>query len=80
MRTDKVLSRMYSVAPQDTDRFYLRMLLLHTPNAECFVGPTGLKPDEATTWRGAATALGLVEDDSEYEFVMHEACGGQRCR
>ena len=73
MRTDKVLSRMYSVAPQDTDRFYLRMLLLHTPNAECFVGPTGLKPDEATTWRGAATALGLVEDDSEYEFVMHEA-------
>ena len=74
MRTDKVLSRMYSVAPQDTDRFYLRMLLLHTPNAECFVGPTGLKLDEATTWRGAATALGLVEDDSEYEFVMHEAC------
>jgi len=64
---------MYSVAPQDMDRFYLRMLLLHIPNVEAFVGPAGLKPDEATTWRGAATAMGLVEDDSEYDFVMHEA-------
>jgi hypothetical protein len=64
---------MYSVAPQDTDRFYLRMLLLHVPNVEAFVGPAGLKTDDATNWRGAATALGLVEDDSEYEFVMHEA-------
>ena len=69
----QVLSRMYSVAPQDTDHFYLRMLLLHVPNVEAFVGPAGLKTDDATTWRGAATALGLVEDDSEYEFAMHEA-------
>ena len=49
------------------------MLLLHVPNVEGFVGPAGLKLDQDTTWRGAATALGLVEDDSEYEFVMHEA-------
>ena len=64
---------MHSVAPEDADRFYLRMLLLHIPNVECFVGPAGLKPDAATTWRGAATTLGLVDDDSEYDLLMHEA-------
>ena len=73
MRSNKVLARMYSVAPQDTDRFYLRMLLLHLPNVEAFVGPSGLKQDEVTTWRSAATAHGLVDDDSEYELSMHEA-------
>jgi hypothetical protein len=71
--SEKVIARMYSVAPQDADRFYLRMLLLHLPNVEAFVGPRGLKADDATSWRGAATALGLVEDDSEYEAVLHEA-------
>ena len=64
---------MYAVAPQDKDRFYLRMLLLHKPNVEAFIGPNGLKPDEDISWHGAATALGLVEDDTEYEHVMQEA-------
>ena len=71
--TNKVLSRMYAVAPQDADRFYVRMLLLHVPNAAGFVGPGCLKDTDKTSWRAAAVNLGLVEDDAEFDLLLHEA-------
>ena len=40
-RDKAVIGRMYAVAPRDIDRFYLRMLLLNTPNVHDYVGPNG---------------------------------------
>ncbi|GBO05596.1 hypothetical protein AVEN_114108-1 [Araneus ventricosus] len=33
---DRIVSRLYSVSPKDTERFHLRMLLFHVPGAKSF--------------------------------------------
>ena len=33
---DNVISRMYHVSPRDTERFHLRLLLLHVPEATSY--------------------------------------------
>ena len=71
---DKVIGRLYSVPPRDSDRFFLRMLLLHVPNAEGFEGTNGLKPSGAATWRAAAEMRGLAESSGEYHDMIEEAC------
>ena len=74
MASDKaVIGRIYAVAPRDIDRFYLRMLLLKTPNVHDYVGPNGLKRTDDDTWRGAAEQRGLVETDEEFDKVLCEA-------
>ena len=70
---DKTIGRIYSVAPTDEDRFYIRTLLVHTPNVQGFYGPHGLKPTQDMTWRAAAELKGLVESDSEFIEAMDEA-------
>ncbi len=68
-----VIGRLYSVAPKDLDRLYLRLLLLHTPNATGYVGAGALKPTAETTWRAAAEQRGLVETDEEFDLLLCEA-------
>ena len=68
-----VIGRIYAVAPKDIDRFYMRMLLLNTPNAHGYVGPDGLKPTDEITWRAAAEHRGLVETDAEFDQVLADA-------
>ena len=68
-----VIGRLYSVAPRDLDRFYLRLLLLHTPNATGYVGAGALKPTSETTWRAAAEQRGLVETDEEFDLLLLDA-------
>ena len=68
-----VIGRLFSVAPKDLDRFYLRLLLLHTPDATGYVGTDALKPTAETTWRAAAEQRGLVETDEEFNLLLCEA-------
>ena len=63
-----VIGRLYSVAPKDLDRFYLRLLLLHTPNATGYVGAGALKATAEPTWRAGAEQRGLVETDEDFIF------------
>ena len=70
---DQVIGRMYAVPPQDTDRHFLRSLLMHTGNALDFEGGGGLKPPEALSWRHAAELKGLVENDQEFHDTLEEA-------
>ena len=70
---DKVIGRIFAVPPKDTDRFYLRLLLLATPNAHGYEGPEGLRDNDTISWRRAAELRGLVETDEEYSDVLSEA-------
>ena len=68
---------MYSVAPRDSERFYLRLLLLHTPNVHGFEGPNGLRPHANMNFATAAELRGFLESDEEYDKLLHEAAGWQ---
>ncbi len=53
-----MIGRFYSVAPKDLNRFYLRLLLLHTPNATGYVG-AGALIGAVIGGIGGAAALGV---------------------
>ena len=68
-----VIARMYTVNPSEGERFYLRILLTTV------IGPTSydtLKTHDNivyATFKEAAVARGLLEDDGEYVACMNEA-------
>ncbi|KAE8739271.1 hypothetical protein FOCC_FOCC015231 [Frankliniella occidentalis] len=71
-KEDSKVCRMFWVAPNRGELFYLRVLLTHLPcrgfDDLCSRGGIG-----CTSLQGAARALGLVNDDDEYLAAMHEA-------
>jgi len=70
----KVIGRIHGAAPTDKDRFYLYLLLLHVPGAtsdQALRTPPG--SSVALTYKEAAVARGLVDDDREYYLAMEEA-------
>ena len=71
----RTLARMPVVTTKQLELFFLRILLQHVRGPECFedlrTTPDGtLHP----TFQEAARALGLFQDDEEYEKAMREAC------
>lgn len=69
----KTLGRMYFVSPKDTERYYLRMLLLHRKGANSFTDLKTVNDTVFETFKDAANAMGLVSDDREYDNVLMEA-------
>ena len=68
---------MYSCAPSEGERYYLRLLLLHVPGATSYehlrtVEAEGKDP-KCASFREAAQRRGLIDDDSEYDNAMAEA-------
>ena len=68
-----ILGRVFAVPPVDQDRFYLRMLLMNTPNVANFEGEGGLRLHTGESWREAAERRGLVDTDNEYHLALEEA-------
>ncbi len=69
----KVIGRMYQVQPSDPQRLALRLLLLHVPGATSFEALRTINGQLCPTFRDAARALGLLEDDRELINCMEEA-------
>lgn len=69
----KTLGRMYFVSPKDTERYYLRILLLHRRGAYSFNDLKTIDGITHETFKAAANSLGLVTDDREYDKVLQEA-------
>ena len=68
---------MYSCAPSEGERYYLRLLLLHVKGAKSFndlrsYGPEGNRT-LCASFREAAQRLGLIDDDTEYDMALSEA-------
>lgn len=68
----KKIGRMYGVSPNDTDRFYLRMLLLHVKGAKSFEDLKTYNETTYTTFKEAVVARGLLQDDSEWLNCLKE--------
>lgn len=69
----KTLGRMYFVSPKDSERYYLRMLLLHCRSPYSYADLKTIEGVQYETFKEAACALGLVADDREHDKTLQEA-------
>ena len=74
---DKIIPRMYSVSPRDTERFHLRMLLLHKLGATSYEDLCTVNGHIAPTFKEACQLLNLLIDDTEWDNTLTEASAFQ---
>ena len=72
-RESKIVSRIYSVSPKDTERFALRLLLLCTPGATSFKSLRTFEGVRYSSFQAAAKRRNLLLSDTEFENCMREA-------
>jgi hypothetical protein len=65
---------MYFVHPAAGERFFLRLLLIVVPGATSFEHFRTVDDIEHSTFQVACKALGLLQDDAEWDTCMREAC------
>ena len=70
---ERVIGRMYSVSPRDTELYHLRLLLLHTTGAYSFEDLKKINDEIYQTFVDAAKRRGLLCDDSEHDRCLTEA-------
>ncbi|GBO43139.1 hypothetical protein AVEN_121655-1 [Araneus ventricosus] len=59
----RIVSRLYSVSPKDTERFHLRMLLFHVPGVNSFEELRTYDSVTMDSFKEACRAKNLLEDD-----------------
>lgn len=69
----KIIPRLYYVSPKDTERYCLRILLLHVAGAKCFVDLRTVNGRVLETFKAACVELHLLEDDTEWDKTLEEA-------
>ncbi|XP_050521686.1 uncharacterized protein LOC126894605 [Daktulosphaira vitifoliae] len=67
-----IIGRMYSVSPQEQERFALRILLLHRPNPTSFEDLRTVDGNLKPSFVEAAKTLGLLEDNRLWRQTMAE--------
>lgn len=67
------IGRMYFVAPNCGERFYLRMLLTVVKGVKSFQDLRTVNGFTHETFKSTCVALGLLEDDAEWIQCLHEA-------
>ena len=70
---DKVIARMYVVSPNDQERFYLRLLLLHVPGATSFEHLRTVDGEVMPTFKDACLRRHLLADDADFDNTIAEA-------
>jgi len=73
-RGEKVVGRMYFVHLVAGERFFLRLLLTIVPGATSFEHLWAIDNIEHPTFQSTCKALGLLQDDAEWDTCMREAC------
>jgi hypothetical protein len=71
---EKVVGRMYFVHPTTSERFFLHLLLIVVPSTTFFEHLWTVDDIEHSTFQVACGALGLLQNDVEWDTCMHEAC------
>ena len=69
----KIVARMYNVSPSDSERFHLRLLLLHVIGASSFADLRTHNGITFQTFREAALQRGLLLDDNEWQHCLEES-------
>ncbi|UYV66597.1 hypothetical protein LAZ67_4002252 [Cordylochernes scorpioides] len=67
------IGRMCSVNPKDSERYHLRLLLLHVAGAQSFEDLRTVDDIVFSTFKEAAQRRGLLADDSEWDACLAEA-------
>ena len=76
-KASKTVARMYNVSPTDSERFHLRLLLLHVIGATSYVDLRTYKGITYPTFKEAAMQRGLLLNDSEWQSCLEEAVSFQ---
>jgi hypothetical protein len=76
-RGEKIVGRIYFVHPAAGERFFLRLLLTVVPGATFFEHLRTVDDTKHPTFQAACRALGLLQDDAEWDTCMREACMDQ---
>ncbi|GBL89141.1 hypothetical protein AVEN_255264-1 [Araneus ventricosus] len=74
---DRIVLRLYSVSPKDTERFHLRMLLFHVPGAKSFDELRTYDSVTIDSFKEACPDRNLLEDDGEWRNCLREASNFQ---
>jgi hypothetical protein len=67
------LGRVFTVNPRQTECFYLRLLLVNVTGPLSFQDIRKENGQQYTTYKDACLALGLLEDDNQWECMLAEA-------
>ncbi|XP_044575241.1 uncharacterized protein LOC123259044 [Cotesia glomerata] len=67
------LERVFTVNPRQTECFYLRLLLVNVTGPLSFQDIRKVNGQQYTTYKDACLALGLLEDDNQWECMLAEA-------
>nr|GEV15652.1 nucleic acid-binding, OB-fold protein [Tanacetum cinerariifolium] len=73
VRTKSSIGRLTYVHPAAGDLFYQRMLLCHQKGCKSFLGIRTVNDIVYPTCQAACEALGLLENDREWEITLEEA-------
>lgn len=73
----KVIARMYFVSPCDSERYCLRLLLLHIQGPTSFESLRTVDGHVVPTFKEACILHNLLADDTEWDRVMEEATAFQ---
>lgn len=68
----KVIGRLYGVAPNDPNRYFLRMLLLHVRGSTLFADLRLYNGVPYDSFKEYAIARGLLHDDAEWHRCLEE--------
>ncbi|VVC35537.1 P-loop containing nucleoside triphosphate hydrolase,DNA helicase Pif1-like [Cinara cedri] len=67
------LGRLFTVNPRHTECFYLRLLLVNVTGPLSFQDIRKVNGQHYPTYKDACLALGLLEDDNQWECMLAEA-------
>jgi hypothetical protein len=77
------LGRIFAVNPRQTECFYLRLLLVNVTGPLSFEDIRKVNGHQYRTYKHACLALGLLEDDNQWECMLTEAalnCAAKQIR
>ena len=72
-KKNEAIGRLITVSPKDEERFYLKLLLRKITGAKSFEDLKNFEGKTYATYKDTATAMGLIKDDREIEFIFEEA-------
>ena len=68
-----MIGRMYFISPSDTERFSMRLLLLHSNGSKSFAHLRTHENVEYSTFQACAISRGLLENDQTWHETLNEA-------
>ena len=71
------IGRIHAVSPKNSEAYHLRMLLHHVRGAKSFKDLRTVNSIEYPTFKQAAAALHLLQNDDEWDRCLSEAASYQ---